>query len=659
MALCEKRLDSTYRSSVYKLYYFTGRGRGEHIRQILRLAGVPFDDIILTPESWPKYRNVHTRLPNATLEHAMLFPEMPLGQVPVLEVDGVRIAQSVAIARFLGHKFRERCSLDKLDGRDDLENAQLDMVADLISDAHNADGIRQWPYVLLRFKKKDKAEFFKRRVQPALAAFAPLIEQFLERNPHGFLIGNKVTWVDVFAAEFFSKFVDFGEEGCLDAHPSILAHIDRIHSLPPIRDHLNNRLPTLWELVSMVLSLYTLLGRGYLVGMFGAEVSSVLQKDGSNLNMKFSANEADNYLKMMSDEHSVIAQACAVEYFRRLLVYDGNAAAKFADTLIKELVRCVRINYGFMQRDAAWALTNLACCPHEYCQKIISFEGVDALVDCARNTDEEVREQAFWAIGNIASDCVICRMAVRQTSALATMINVIHRTQFLHSRYRRNLVWAMAQILRGGSMHIPPAVNMILEMPGLLERLMVLLDDPITVAPALRVIGNIVAGDDDQTQVVLDAAILPKLGQLLKNCKGNVQRKELIWIISNIAAGTPSQIDTLFDSRNGDFVTLIIEAARGDDMGVKKEAGWAVANALTGASVSKTHWLCASNILLVPPLVLRPDMDSSLLERMVYALEIVTRRCTIYLPLFNRCGIIDALSSLLCDGDHIDTATRR
>uniref|UniRef100_A0A183UX38 Glutathione transferase n=1 Tax=Toxocara canis TaxID=6265 RepID=A0A183UX38_TOXCA len=209
------------------LYYFTGRGRGEHIRHILRVAGVPFDDVILTPESWPQYKD-----------------DMPLGQVPVLEVDGIKIAQSVAIARFLGHKFRN--AFLELDGRNEVENAQLDMIADLISDALNADGIKQWPYVLLGVIKEDKVEYFKERVEPALTAFAPLIEKFLaNNNKYGVLIGDKETWVDIFVAEFFSKFIDFGREDCLNAYPHILAHIRRIHSLPPIRDHIRNRLPTL------------------------------------------------------------------------------------------------------------------------------------------------------------------------------------------------------------------------------------------------------------------------------------------------------------------------------------------------------------------------------------------------------------------------------
>jgi glutathione S-transferase len=54
--------------------------------------------------------------------------EMPLGQIPVLEVDGVKLPQSVSIARFLAKQFQ-------LAGKDNLEQAKVDAVVDTINDA--------------------------------------------------------------------------------------------------------------------------------------------------------------------------------------------------------------------------------------------------------------------------------------------------------------------------------------------------------------------------------------------------------------------------------------------------------------------------------------------------------------------------------------------
>ena len=55
---------------------------------------------------------------------------MPGGQMPVLEVDGVKLGQSMTIARFLANKFN-------LAGSTPLEKAQADMIVDTVTDFFN------------------------------------------------------------------------------------------------------------------------------------------------------------------------------------------------------------------------------------------------------------------------------------------------------------------------------------------------------------------------------------------------------------------------------------------------------------------------------------------------------------------------------------------
>lgn len=52
------------------------------------------------------------------------------------------------------------------------------------------------------------------------------------------------TWVDVLAAEFFSRFLDFGNKEALEAFPHILDLINRIHNIPTIKKHIAARAPT-------------------------------------------------------------------------------------------------------------------------------------------------------------------------------------------------------------------------------------------------------------------------------------------------------------------------------------------------------------------------------------------------------------------------------
>ena len=60
-----------------------------------------------------------------------MFPDMPLGQIPILEFDGTTISQSLTIARFLAKEFG-------LAGKNNLEQAQAEMIIDAGNDLANS-----------------------------------------------------------------------------------------------------------------------------------------------------------------------------------------------------------------------------------------------------------------------------------------------------------------------------------------------------------------------------------------------------------------------------------------------------------------------------------------------------------------------------------------
>ena len=69
----------------HELVYFDLTGRGEAIRILLSAAGVDFKDTRYTFAQWPEIK-----------------PTIPLGQLPVLKIDGKDYVQSIALTRYAG-----------------------------------------------------------------------------------------------------------------------------------------------------------------------------------------------------------------------------------------------------------------------------------------------------------------------------------------------------------------------------------------------------------------------------------------------------------------------------------------------------------------------------------------------------------------------------
>jgi importin subunit alpha-6/7 len=133
------------------------------------------------------------------------------------------------------------------------------------------------------------------------------------------------------------------------------------------------------------------------------------------------------------------------------------------------------------------------------------------------------------------------------------------------------------------------------------------------VTPALRTAGNIVTGDDVQTQVMINAGCLEGFVHLIKRGKRGL-RKEACWAISNIMAGSHEQIQVrrrapcpsrrihltvsptplpFLPPRVGcaqmvldlHGVTALVEAILHTDIhDVRREACWAISNATSGCS---------------------------------------------------------------------------
>ncbi|CAF1318789.1 unnamed protein product [Rotaria sordida] len=199
--------------STYKLYYFNTRGRAETARLILAAAGQKFDDIRYNQNEWESHKS-----------------EMPLGQLPVLEVDGFKLPQSLAIARFLAKQFH-------LAGKNNLEQAQADAVVDTIADVTAR-------FVSIMFeqdqeKKKILEEKFQNEELPKLLDHLEiLLKKFGNNGPY--FVGNNLTWADL---HFYnaSQSMLLRDPNSLDKYPSLRRNREQVEANSNVATYLTSR----------------------------------------------------------------------------------------------------------------------------------------------------------------------------------------------------------------------------------------------------------------------------------------------------------------------------------------------------------------------------------------------------------------------------------
>jgi len=249
-----------------------------------------------------------------------------------------------------------------------------------------------------------------------------------------------------------------------------------------------------------------------------------------------------------------------------------------------------------------------------------------------RSVNPDVAEQAVWALGNIAGDSPACRDLVLHEGALPPLLQLCHANAKLSML--RNATWTLSNLCRGKPQPpfemVAPALSTLNQLlsckddevltdacwalsylsddtgpnnqkiqavihAGVARRLVELLmhRSPNVKTPALRTVGNIVTGDDLQTQVILQSSALPCLLALLGHTKKGI-RKEACWTISNITAGNPEQIQAVIDAN---IIPPLVAILRTAEFEIKKEAAWAVSNATSGGTPEQIRYLVNQGVI--------------------------------------------------------------
>jgi len=194
-----------------KLIYFPVRAKAEPIRMCMAYAGLKWDEVSYKEyygvESWPEAK-----------------PKAPFAQLPLMEVEGVLLAQTGAIIRYVAKK----CELMP---NDMLAAAKVDMIYEASEELNAINPIVN-VFKAETFAEKKKAYFENIKGKPER------IQKQLGKGP--FFMGEKPTFAD-FAMWHVLDNIRSVEPTYLDATPELTTFMKAVADLKGVKEYLGSR----------------------------------------------------------------------------------------------------------------------------------------------------------------------------------------------------------------------------------------------------------------------------------------------------------------------------------------------------------------------------------------------------------------------------------
>jgi glutathione S-transferase len=195
----------------YTLFYFNVKALAEPLRYLFAYGGIEYEDVRVTRDEWPA-----------------LKPTMPMGQMPVLEVNGRRVHQSISMARYLA-------KVVGLSGTSPWEDLQIDIVVDTINDF-------RLKIAVVSYEPEDdiKEKKLVTLNNEVIPFYLEKLEQTVKDND-GHLALNRLTWADVYLAGILDYMNYMVKRDLLETYPALRGVVDTINALEPIKAWIEKR----------------------------------------------------------------------------------------------------------------------------------------------------------------------------------------------------------------------------------------------------------------------------------------------------------------------------------------------------------------------------------------------------------------------------------
>ena len=255
-----------------------------------------------------------------------------------------------------------------------------------------------------------------------------------------------------------------------------------------------------------------------------------------------------------------------------------------------------------MQLQSAWALTNNAGGNSQQTRVVIEHGGISAFLGLVLSPSEDVSDQAVWALGNIAADCVEFRDMILEEKGLPLLIEAYEKAAKFVAR--RNAMWAISNCCRGKP--IPKLEFVECALPLLKTNVEKEADVDILV-DALWAVSNISDGENDYIQAIIDSGVVPHLISRLESTEAKVLLPTLR-TVGDIACGNNQQAEILLSFSN--LVGTLMKLVQQSKKAIKKEALWTLSNIAAGTEeLIETVISSVANIQQVIQLCINEDED--------------------------------------------------
>ncbi len=267
-------------------------------------------------------------------------------------------------------------------------------------------------------------------------------------------------------------------------------------------------------------------------------------------------------------------------------IIENTLLAPYAAELMKSVDKKVSIQ-------AIWCISNIVGENIKYRNKLVEMGVVDTLIDIIDvSLDTEsvnTLETQIWTLNNFFRNkprplkhfqkCLTLMMKICDHNIVKNENNsVVHEFAYLLSYVSADLNDSLMVEM------LPLANKRILSYLGC--------GVPNIVAPILRFFGNLITGPDYITQKVLSLGILDYLPNLTMRSR---YRKDMCWLVSNIAACSGSQIETLMNHPK--MMDCIFKIFTTDGWNIKKECAYIASNIFIKGDRKQSKNIVSMNFL--------------------------------------------------------------